>query len=182
MTVAQLAQDFRAGQVPPLDTREVAFQQQVKNQFGIPPVVLLPPSGEAPDFTGVADPDLAAEFLKQLLEPAAVATGLQADDDSAGKLRVELAQIIGAVVELNNLNFARVRVTVSDSLRPRMEIDAAKNCPGHRHLRNSLMSAMSLSRLEVPASYLHITGPPNGIAGNHANSARRLRCMSLLGA
>jgi hypothetical protein len=84
------------------------------HQLGVTPVVLLPPFGSAADLGGVAEPYFKPEFSEQLLEPGAVAAGLQPNDDLAGESRVEAADVIPLVMKLQVMYLAVVRVTVAD--------------------------------------------------------------------
>ena len=51
-----------------MDPRELALAQQVGNQLGIPPVILLPAAGAAANLGRVANEDLMAVCLQQLYE------------------------------------------------------------------------------------------------------------------
>lgn len=59
-----------------MHARELSLEEQIKDQLGVTPVVLLPPLGPAADLGCVAESHLRAEFSEQLLEPDAVAAGL----------------------------------------------------------------------------------------------------------
>jgi hypothetical protein len=52
-----------------MDPRELALAQQVEDQLGIPPVILLPAVGAAANLGRVAVQDLMTEALQQLDEP-----------------------------------------------------------------------------------------------------------------
>ena len=80
-----------------MDPRELALAQQVENQLGIPPVILLPAAGAAADLGRVADEDLMAEPLLQFHEPSAVAAGFQPDDYVARELSLEAADVVAVV-------------------------------------------------------------------------------------
>lgn len=79
-----------------MDPRELAPAQQVENQLGIPPVMLLA-AGAAANLGRVADEDLMTELLQQLDAPGAVAAGLQPDDHVTRELSIEAANVIAVV-------------------------------------------------------------------------------------
>jgi hypothetical protein len=108
-----------------MDAREVSFQHQVKDQLGIPAIILLAAASCMAYIGGVADPDSVSKLFKQLLEPEAVAGRLDANYDLARELRIERAQIILLMIEFFDVNFSVVTRAISDGLKPRMEINSA---------------------------------------------------------
>jgi hypothetical protein len=90
MAITQLLQHLTSAPGVTMNPWEVTFVQQLENQIGIPPIVLLPPFRKLPNVSGVADPDLATQFFQEFFKPGGVTTTLKTDDHSLpGELFVE---------------------------------------------------------------------------------------------
>src|SRR5205814_3202271 len=89
LSVAQHAQHFATLHCRPMQTGKLIMEHQLQNEFGVAPIVLLPPTSPAADLGGMTQPDFATQLLEQSFEPGAVTTGFQADDYWSAELGIE---------------------------------------------------------------------------------------------
>jgi hypothetical protein len=92
LPLAQHPQYFATLQCRSMQTGKLIVEQQLQNEFGVAPIVLLPPPSPAADLGGMTKPDFAAQFLEQSFEPGTVPTGFQTHDHLSVELGVESAQ------------------------------------------------------------------------------------------
>jgi hypothetical protein len=132
VTVAQQPQHLAALQRRQSHPRELPPHQRIEDEFSVTPVVLLLAPGAAADFDRIAEPHPVAETRRQLLEPGAVAAGLQPDNDLAGEPGIEAAEVVTLVMKLPVVYLAVRRVTVADRVLTRVEVHPTID--RHRHL------------------------------------------------
>jgi hypothetical protein len=73
--------------------RELSFEQEVKDESRIAPIILLSALSYPPDLGSVADEYLVAEALDEFDEPSAISTGLQANDHLSCERGIEATNI-----------------------------------------------------------------------------------------
>src|SRR6185369_10124756 len=123
--VSQHPQDLNAFPAVAVDPGEIPFEHDFQNQLSIPTIIFLSPVCSTPNLGGMPYPYRVTKFFEHRFKPGAVPAGFQPYDHLAGELRVELAYIVLAMIELGQLNLSIGRVTVSYRLHPRVKIHAA---------------------------------------------------------
>src|SRR5437870_12882855 len=76
-----------------MQTGKLIMEHQIPNEFGVAPIVLLPPTSSTADLGGMPQPNLATQFLEQSFEPGAVNTGFQPDDYGTEELSIETSHL-----------------------------------------------------------------------------------------
>src|SRR6266850_8532642 len=105
------------------------MEHQLQNEFGVAPIVLLPPTSPAADLGGMPKPDFVTQFLEHSFEPGAVTTSLQADDYSAAELSVESPHLLFVLVlQFTGDEFASFSFQITDRLLPCMKVNADIYC------------------------------------------------------
>src|SRR5256885_3787112 len=89
LSVTQHAQHFATLPGPSMQTGKLIVEHQIQNEFGVAPIVLLPPTSPTADLGGMSEPDFATQFLEHSFEPGAVTTSFQANDYRTAELGVE---------------------------------------------------------------------------------------------
>ena len=115
-----------------MNPRKVSAHQQLQNQIGIAPIVLLPPFGELPNVSGVADPDLATQFFQQFFKPGRITTALKSYDyPLAGKLFVESPHRLPVLVQQHQLFYLSIfGCQITDRLLTSMKVHPDIYCHG----------------------------------------------------
>src|SRR5437879_2636722 len=104
-------------------------EHQIQNEFGVAPIILLPPASSAADLGGMAEPDFATQLLEQSLEPGAVTTGFQPDDYLPAELGVESPHLLFVLVlQLTGDEFASFSFQITDRLLLCMKVNADIYC------------------------------------------------------
>src|SRR6476620_7603080 len=94
VSMPEFLQDRAALGVRTIDARELVLEQEIKDQFRVTAIGLVPGTRPLSNFGGVADPDFVLEFKEQILKPLAVAAGFQADDYRPLERRIKRTQRI----------------------------------------------------------------------------------------
>src|SRR3982074_1218677 len=117
-----------------MNPRKVSSHQQVQNQISVSPIILLPPTRKQPNCRGMSAPDLATQFLQQLLEPGRIPTALESYYHwLTRKLLVEAPHFLRLpVVQLQPSYFSLLSCQITDRLGARMKVDSDIYC--HRRL------------------------------------------------
>src|SRR5438034_11794001 len=91
------------------------MEHQIQNEFGVAPIVLLPPTSPAADLGGMPEPDFATQLLEQSFEPGTVTTCFQADDYLPAELGVESSHLFFVLVlQLMKDEFASFSFQITD--------------------------------------------------------------------
>src|SRR4029077_4493544 len=117
LPVTQHAQDFSTLHGRPVEPRKLIVEHEIQNEFGVAPIVLLPPTSPAADLGGMAQPDFATQFLEHSFEPGAVTTCFQADDYRPAELGVETTHLLFVLVlQFTGDEFASFSFQITDRL------------------------------------------------------------------
>src|SRR5712691_9039853 len=112
-----------------MQTRKLIMEHQIQNEFGVAPIVLLPPTSPAADLGGGAQLDFATQFLEQSFEPGAVSTSFQADDYPAAELSIESSHLLFVLVlQFTGDEFASFSFQITDRLLSCMKVNADIYC------------------------------------------------------
>src|SRR3977135_205889 len=112
-----------------MQTRKLIVEQQIQNEFGVAPIVLLAPTSPAADLGGMAEPDFATQLLEQSFEPGAVTTSFQADDYPTAELGVEAPHLLFVLVlQFTGDEFASFSFQITDRLLSCMKVNADIYC------------------------------------------------------
>src|SRR5258708_339577 len=112
-----------------MQTGKLMVEQQLQNEFGVAPIVLLPPTSSAADLGGMPKPDFATQFLEQSFEPGAVTTGFQTHDYVPAELGVESPHLVFVLVlQFTGDEFASFSFQITDRLLPCMKVNADIYC------------------------------------------------------
>src|SRR5205807_9703097 len=98
LPVTQHAQYFATLHCRPMQTRKLIMEHQIQNEFGVAPIVLLPPTSPAADLGGMPEPDFASQSLEHSFEPGTVTTGFQTDDYGSRELCIESSHLLFVLV------------------------------------------------------------------------------------
>src|SRR5205823_6157505 len=106
-------------------TGKLIVEHQIQNEFGVAPIVLLPPASPAADLGSMPEPDFATQLLEQSFEPGAVTTSFQADDYLPVELGVESPHLLFILVlQFTADEFASFSFQITDRLLPCMKVNA----------------------------------------------------------
>src|SRR5882757_4197561 len=98
-----------------MQTGKLIVEHEIQNEFGVAPIVLLPPTSPAADLGGMSEPDFATQLLEQSFEPGAVTTSFQADDNLPVELGVEGPHLLFVLVlQLSGDEFASFSFQITD--------------------------------------------------------------------
>src|ERR1700730_9951871 len=112
-----------------MQTGKLIMEHQIQNEFGVAPIVLLPPTSPAADLGGMAEPDFATQFLEQSFEPGAVTTSFQAHDHAPLELCIESSHLLFVLVlQLIKDEFASFSFQITDGLLSCMKVNADIYC------------------------------------------------------
>src|SRR6266446_4739693 len=112
-----------------MQPRKLIMEHQLQNEFGVAPIVLLPPTSPAADLGGMAEPDFASQFLEHSFEPGAVTTSFQADDYLPAELGVKSPDhLFVLVLQFTGDEFASFSFQITDRLLPCMKVNADIYC------------------------------------------------------
>src|SRR5216684_3258975 len=129
LPVTQHAQYFATLHCRPMQTRKLIVEHQIQNEFGVAPIVLLPPTSSAADLGGMTQPDFATQLLEHSFEPGTVTTCFQADDYLPAKLGVKsLDHLFVLVLQFTGDEFASFSFQITDRLLPCMKVNADIYC------------------------------------------------------
>src|SRR6266852_5194011 len=129
LPVTQHAQYFATLHCRPMQTRKLMMEHQIQNEFGVAPIVLLPPTSPAADLGGMTQPDFATQSLEHSFEPGTVTTCFQADDYPAAKLGVKsLDHLFVLVLQFTGDEFASFSFQITDRLLSGMKVNADIYC------------------------------------------------------
>jgi hypothetical protein len=84
-----LSQNFAALRALPVQARKLTEQQQLQDVSSITLVILLPPSGQLPDFGRTANPHLMTETFEEFFILGGITARFQSDDNRAGELFIK---------------------------------------------------------------------------------------------
>src|SRR6185295_2202415 len=125
LSVTEHAQHFTTRYGWSMQTRKLLVGHQLPNEFGVAPIILLPPTSATPDLGGMTEPDFVTEFLEQGFKPGAVTAGLQAHDHLTLELLVESTHLLFVLVpQCGNDEFASFSFQITDGLLPCMKVNA----------------------------------------------------------
>src|SRR5712692_9787094 len=128
-----------------MQTRKLIMEHQMQNEFGVAPIVLLPPTSPAADLGGMAEPDFIAQFLEQSFEPGAVTTCFQADDYRTAELGVESPHLLFVLVlQFTGDEFASFSFQITDRLLACMKVNADIYCVHSASFQSPSKRALSL--------------------------------------
>src|SRR6185436_10495153 len=128
-----------------MQTGKLIVEHQLQNEFGVAPIVLLPPTSPAADLGGMSQPDFATQFLEQSFEPGAVTTGFEADDYRPAKLRVESLHLLFVLVlQFTGDEFASFSFQITDRLLSCMKVNADIYCVHSASFQSPSKRALSL--------------------------------------
>src|SRR5437016_4837642 len=109
------------------------------------PIVLLPPTSPAAVLGGMAEPDLATQFLEHSFEPWAVTTCFQAHDYLPNELGVESPHhFFILVLQLMKDEFASFSFQITDRLLSGMKVNADIYCLHSASFQSPSKRALSL--------------------------------------
>jgi hypothetical protein len=114
-----------------VDSRELISQQEVEDEGGVSPVILLPALRQPPDLGRVADEYLMAEPLDEFDKPGTVPAGFDPDDHLAREAEIEATDIIPLMTQFSELDRPVGRIAVANSLLTRVKVDSTINSHGH---------------------------------------------------
>src|SRR5258706_7072842 len=128
-----------------MQTRKLIVEHEIQNEFGVAPIVLLPPAGPAADLGGMPEPDFATQLLEQSFEPGAVTTCFQADDYLPAELGVESAHLLFVLVlHFTGDEFASFSFQITDRLLSCMKVNADIYCVHSASFQSPSQRALSL--------------------------------------
>src|SRR5205807_8756525 len=128
VAIAQQRQGVLAGRSGPVHDGKLLATQQVQQQLGVAPVVLLPAPGELSNGVGIAHQQPVPRLLDQLVEPQGIPRGLDADHCGSGELRVERAHVVAAVVERVLVDLSVGCIHPADGLGADMQVNSDVHC------------------------------------------------------
>src|SRR3989449_10224039 len=128
VAIAQQRQGVLAGRSGPVHDGKLLAPQQVQQQLGVAPVVLLPAPGELSNRVGIAHQQPVPRLLDQLVEPQGIPRGLDADHCGSGELRVERAHVVAAVVERVLVDLSVGCIHPADGLGADMQVNSDVHC------------------------------------------------------
>src|SRR6266566_6568903 len=129
LPVTQHPQHFATLHCRPMQTGKLIVEHQIQNEFGVAPIVLLPPTSPAADLGGVTQPDFATQLLEYSFEPGTVTTGFQADDYPTAELGVEGPHhLLVLVLQLTKDEFTSFSFQITDRLLSCMKVNADIYC------------------------------------------------------
>src|SRR4029453_1599156 len=120
--VSQLPQHFPTFLRVAKQRRKLTVHQQLQDQVGIAPIVLLPPPRQSSDLRRIAHQQFVAQALNQLLEPVRVATSFDPDDHFPLKLTVVPLDVITLMTQLYYARGPITGVQVTESLLSRVNV------------------------------------------------------------
>src|SRR5229473_6242564 len=145
LSIAQHAQHFPTLYRPSMQTRKLIVEHQIQNEFGVAPIVLLPPTSPAADLGGMTQPDFATQSLEHSFEPGTVTTCFQADDYLPAKLGVESSHhFFVLVLQFTSDEFASFSFQITDGLLPCMKVNADIYCLHSASFQSPSKRAFSL--------------------------------------
>src|SRR5207237_10786465 len=98
-----------------MQTRKLIMEHQIQNEFGVAPIVLLPPTSPAADLGGMSKPDFTTQLLEHSFEPGTISTGFQAHDYLPAKLGVESSHLLFVLVlQLTKDEFTSFSFQITD--------------------------------------------------------------------
>src|SRR2546426_8857700 len=128
VAIAQQRQGVLAGRSGPVHDGKLLAPQQVQQQLGVAPVVLLPAPGELSNGVSIAHQQPVARLLDQLVEPQRIPRGLDAHHCGSGELRVERAYVVAAVVERVLVDLSVGCIHPADGLGADMQVNSDVHC------------------------------------------------------
>src|SRR5712691_8533261 len=153
-----------------MQTRKLIVEHQIQNEFGVAPIVLLPPTSPTADLGGMPEPDFATQFLEQSFEPGAVTTSFQADDHLPVELGVEGPhRMFVQVLQFTGDEFASFSFQITDRLLSCMKVNADIYCVHSASFQSPSKRALSLLKAGGAG---FITSVPGAVATGlrHRNS------------
>src|SRR6266496_1070499 len=129
LPIAQHAQYFATLHCRSMQTGKLIMEHQIQNEFGVAPIVLLPPTSPAADLGGMTEPDFTTLFLEQSFEPRTVATSFQTHDHLPPELGVESAHLLFVLMlQFTDDEFASFSFQITDGLLACMKVNADIYC------------------------------------------------------
>src|SRR5207249_7577316 len=154
----------------PMQTGKLIMEHQIQNEFGVAPIVLLPPTSPAADLGGMAEPDLATQFLEHSFEPWAVTTCFQAHDYLPNELGVESPHLLFVLVlQLMKDEFASFSFQITNGLLSCMKVNADIYCLHSASFQSPSKGALSLLKA---GGACFITSVPRAVATGSPPIAR----------
>src|SRR5258707_2653287 len=112
-----------------MQTGKLIVEHQIQSEFGVAPIVPLPPAGPAADLGGMPEPDFATQSLEHSFEPGTVATCFQADDYLPAELGIKSAhRLFVLVLQFTDDEFASFSFQITDRLLSCMKVNADIYC------------------------------------------------------
>src|SRR5436190_16567034 len=163
LPVAQHPQHFATLHCRPMQTGKLIMEHQLQNEFGVAPIVLLPPTSPAADLGGMTEPDFATQFLEHSFEPGAVTTRFQADDYRTAELGIESTHLLFVLMlQYTGDEFASFSFQITDRLLSCMKVNADIYCLHSASFQSPSKRALSLLKA---GRRCFITSVPPAIAG-----------------
>src|SRR5258708_6351077 len=170
LPVAQHPQYFATLHCRPMQTGKLIVKHELQNEFGVAPIVLLPPTSPAADLGGMPQPDFATQLFEQSFEPGTVTTCFQADDYLPAKLGVESPHhFFVLVLQFTGDEFASFSFQITDRLLTCMKVNADIYCVHSASFQSPSKRALSLLKAGGAG---FITSVPGADRGPRAGSPR----------
>src|SRR5258708_33462147 len=176
LPVAQHPQYFATLHCRPMQTGKLIVKHELQNEFGVAPIVLLPPTSPAADLGGMPQPDFATQLFEHSFEPGTVTTCFQADDYLPAKLGVESPHhFFVLVLQFTGDEFASFSFQITDRLLTCMKVNADIYCVHSASFQYPSHNALSLLKAGGAG---FITSVPGGVATGYGPNLGRNRAVA----